>query len=164
MFPPSPHQLDAPLIGVRQLLQIVAEVLTHLLPNPTTDLSDRTDVEGARVYEIAASDDIELCTPPPYVYVEEGVVISSLERTDQIGRDQLCLLPTADDLDAYACLLLDLLDQLETIICVTHCRGSAGSEGDYLVDLHQLTIGLHEADELLSFLLGYMSLGKGIFT
>ena len=84
------------------------------------------------------------------------------ECSDEIRGDELSLLSAVDDLDLDPRLLIDLLYQLHPILCISHRRGSTGSEGFYLVDLHQFMVGLHEADELLGLLLRDTPIDEGI--
>ena len=105
--------------------------------------------------------DVELSTTTTDVYIEEGSVILTRERSHQISGDQASFFSTLNDLDVYPSLLEDLLDKLRTIGCITHSRGSTGTEGFDFVDLHKLLIGFHQANELLPFLLGDTSFSEG---
>ena len=74
-----------------------------------------------------------------------------------VAVDDLRLFLTADDLDLDAGLLLDALDDIRSVEGVAHGRGSASAEALYVVDLHQLAIGLHQPSEVLLLLGGELA-------
>ena len=134
------------------MLDIITEGLSLFVPYLPTELTDRTYIEGAGLDEVRAPYEVELGTTTPDVDVEEGLLLLPRECSDEIRGDELSLLSAVDDLDLDPRLLIDLVYELHPILCISHRRGSTGSEGFYLVDLHQFMVGLHEADELLGLL------------
>lgn len=135
------------------------DILTfHLLLQQTY----RPDVERMAVDALTVADEAELRGAAANIDVEVAALGRDIGQVVVV--DNLRLLRAGDDIEFDVGLVLYLVYDGLTVLCVAHCRRGAGAVAVDAVDLHKLAVGFHRGDELPFTLLGDTSVGEDIHT